>query len=53
MAGFGNLPLFHYVVPKPSASIEENSYQMGIEAAQLIFRNINEHEPKKKKFRIK
>lgn len=40
-AGFGNLPLFQYLDHKPLASIEENSYQMGFEAAQLIFRNIN------------
>ena len=48
MAGFGNLPLYHYLVYKPSASIEENSYQMGIETAQLIFKNINEHETEEK-----
>ncbi len=39
--GFGNLPLFRYLDHKPLASIEENSYQIGFEAAQLLFRNIN------------
>ena len=43
-AGFGNLPLFQYLDHKPLASIEENSYQMGFEAAQLIFRKINTPE---------
>lgn len=42
--GFGNLPLFRYLDHKPLASIEENSYQIGLEAAQLLFRNINSME---------
>ncbi len=33
---------------KQSAFTEENSYQMGIETAQLIFKNINEHETEEK-----
>ena len=47
-AGFGNLPLFRYLDRKPLASIEENSYQIGFEAAQLLFRNINSEEPEEK-----
>ncbi len=38
--GFGNLPLFRYLDHKPIASIEENSFRIGLEAAQLLFRNI-------------
>lgn len=34
---FGNLPLFKYLDHKPVASIEENSYEMGEEAAKLLF----------------
>lgn len=40
-AGFGNLPLFRYLDNKPRASIEENSFMIGFEAAQLLFKNIN------------
>lgn len=40
MVGFGNLPLMQYMDHKPIASIEENSYAMGVEAAELIFRKI-------------
>ena len=47
-AGFGNLPLFRYLDHKPLASIEENSYQIGFEAAQLLFRNINSEESEEK-----
>jgi LacI family transcriptional regulator len=36
-AGFGNLPLFQYLDKKPIASIEENSYEMGEKAANLLF----------------
>jgi LacI family transcriptional regulator len=43
-AGFGNLPLLRYLDHKPLASIEENSYRIGLEAAQLLFRNINLQE---------
>ncbi len=39
--GFGNLPLFRYLDHKPIASIEENSFRIGREAAQLLFRNIH------------
>lgn len=38
--GFGNLPLIKYLDYKPIASIDENSYEMGIEAANLIFKKI-------------
>ena len=44
LVGFGNLPLFQHLDHKPSASIEENSYAMGIEAAQLIFLNMELQE---------
>ncbi len=47
-AGFGNLPLFQYLDHKPIASIEENSYLIGLEAAQLLFRNINLQETENK-----
>src|SRR5258706_1048534 len=41
-AGFGNLPLFRYLDHKPVASIEESSYEMGEEAARLLFQFIKE-----------
>ncbi len=47
--GFGNLPLFQYLDHKPLASIEENSYQIGLEAAELLFRNINLKESEERK----
>ena len=40
--GFGNLPLLQYLDHKPAASIEENSFEMGNQAAQLLFRMIEE-----------
>lgn len=40
VTGFGNLPLISYLDHKPIASIDENSYQMGKEAAQLLFKKI-------------
>jgi DNA-binding LacI/PurR family transcriptional regulator len=40
--GFGNLPLLQYLDHKPLASIEERSYEMGEEAARLLFQMINE-----------
>ena len=46
--GFGNLPLFQYLDHKPLASIEENSLMIGLEAAQLLFRNINLQESEQK-----
>ena len=39
--GFGNLPLFRYLDHKPIASIEENPYQIGLEAAKLLIKKIN------------
>ncbi|MEO5947222.1 MAG: LacI family DNA-binding transcriptional regulator [Chitinophagaceae bacterium] len=42
--GFGNLPLFQYLDHKPVASIEESSFEMGEEAARLLFRIIKEEE---------
>lgn len=44
-AGFGNLPLFQYLDHKPVASIEESSYEMGEEAARLLFQIITEQDP--------
>lgn len=44
-AGFGNLPLFQYLDHKPVASIEESSYEMGEEAARLLFQIIQNQEP--------
>ena len=41
-AGFGNLPLFQYLDHKPVASIEESSYEMGEEAARLLFQIIKD-----------
>lgn len=41
-AGFGNLPLIQHLDHKPAASIEENSYEMGIEAARLIFEQLRD-----------
>lgn len=43
-SGFGNLPLFRYLDHKPVASIEESSYEMGEEAARLLFRFIKEED---------
>lgn len=45
--GFGNLPLIKYLDHKPAASIDENSFGMGVEAASLIFKRIEaiEDEP--------
>jgi LacI family transcriptional regulator len=40
--GFGNLPLLQYLDHKPLASIEESSYEMGEEAARLLFQMVNE-----------
>ncbi|HEV7779826.1 MAG TPA: LacI family DNA-binding transcriptional regulator [Chitinophagaceae bacterium] len=47
-AGFGNLPLFQYLDHKPVASIEENSYQIGLQAAQLLISKINLPESEEK-----
>lgn len=44
-AGFGNLPLFQYLDHKPAASIEESSYEMGEEAARLLFQIIKGQQP--------
>jgi len=43
-AGFGNLPLFRHLDHKPVASIEESSYEMGEEAARLLFQFINDED---------
>jgi len=39
---FGNLPLFDYLDHKPIASIEENFFEVGKQAAILLFQMINE-----------
>jgi LacI family transcriptional regulator len=44
-AGFGNLPLIQYLDNKPVASIEESSYEMGEEAARLLFQIIQQQGP--------
>ncbi|WP_300598919.1 LacI family DNA-binding transcriptional regulator [Niabella sp.] len=41
MVGFGNLPLIQYLDHKPSASIDENSFEMGITAAELLLKHID------------
>lgn len=40
--GFGKLPLLQYLDKKPIASIDENSYQIGLEAARLLFKKIED-----------
>lgn len=40
-ADFGNLPLFEYLDNKPIASIEEDFYEIGKQAALLLFEMIN------------
>jgi len=42
--GFGNLPLIRHLDHKPAASIEENSFEMGEEAARLIFQHIHSED---------
>jgi LacI family transcriptional regulator len=39
--GFGNLPLIKYLDIKPKASLEENSYEMGLQSATLLMKLIN------------
>ena len=39
--GFGNLPLLKYLDHKPIASVEENPFQIGFEAAKLVINKIN------------
>ena len=41
---FGNLSLFNYLDNKPVASIEENFYEVGKQAALLLFQMIHEEE---------
>ncbi|MEO5581999.1 MAG: LacI family DNA-binding transcriptional regulator [Saprospiraceae bacterium] len=40
--GFGNLPLLQYMDHKPIAVIDENSFEMGTRAAELLFEIIKE-----------
>jgi Transcriptional regulators len=40
--GFGNLPLLQYMDHKPVAVIDENSFEMGRKAAELLFKIIRE-----------
>jgi len=44
IVGFGNLPLIRYLDFKPIASIDENSFEMGVRAAELIFKHITQNE---------
>ncbi|MCD2425644.1 LacI family transcriptional regulator [Niabella pedocola] len=44
IVGFGNLPLIQYLDLKPSASIDENSFDMGIAAAELLLKHIENNE---------
>lgn len=41
---FGNPPLFEYLEDKPVASINENFYEVGKQAASLLFDMMNNHE---------
>lgn len=40
--GFGNLPILHYLDHKPLASIEESSFEIGEEAARILFERLAE-----------
>lgn len=40
--GFGNLPILHYLDHKPLASIEESSFEIGEEAARMLFERLAE-----------
>ena len=42
ITGFGNLPSLKYLDHKPKASVEEDSLEMGKQAAKLLFQMINE-----------
>lgn len=44
IVGFGHLPMFQYLDHKPMASIDENSYQIGYEAAKLLLAQIKAKE---------
>lgn len=44
IVGFGNLPLLQYLDNKPSASLDEDSFEMGVQAAKLIFNIIDAQE---------
>ena len=41
---FGNLSIFHYLDHKPVASIQENFYEVGKQAAVLLFQMMNEED---------
>lgn len=49
IVGFGNLPLIQYLDFKPIASIDENSFEMGVKAAELIFKHITQNEDSEEK----
>jgi LacI family transcriptional regulator len=42
--GFGNLPIIHYLDHKPLASIEESSFEIGEEAARMLFERMAEKD---------
>lgn len=45
---FGNFPLFDYLDHKPIASIEEDFFEVGKQAAKLLFQMINEENDSQK-----
>lgn len=42
--GFGNLPLIKYLENKPVGAIDENSFEMGKQAAEAIFSSMHANE---------
>jgi Transcriptional regulators len=42
--GFGNLPLLQHLDHRPLAAIEESSFEMGSEAARILFERMNEEQ---------
>lgn len=42
--GFGNLPLLQHLDHRPLASIEESSFEMGSEAARILFDRMKEED---------
>lgn len=44
---FGNLPLFKYLDHKPVASVKEDFYEVGRQAAVWLFEMINEKKPER------
>lgn len=42
--GFGNLPLLQHLDHRPLAAIEESSFEMGSEAARILFERMDEED---------